>query len=77
MIFRIKIMTFDEILASQIIIDSFLKAIIQFDNGLKQLNKKSLKNYLLMKDKYIFYIIHNQSLIFLLINVNFISEICF
>lgn len=47
-------MTFEQILASQIIIDSFLKAIVQFDNNLIQLNKESLMNYILMKDKYVF-----------------------
>lgn len=47
-------MTSEQILKSNIIINTFLKAIVEFDNDLIKLNKESLLDYVLMKDKYVF-----------------------
>lgn len=44
----------EEVLKSHIIINAFLKAIIEFDNDLKKLNTERLIDYCLMKDKYVF-----------------------
>lgn len=49
--YRIKKLEIDQILESRITIDTFLKAIINFDNTLINLNKENLINYCLMKDK--------------------------
>lgn len=41
----------EQILESDIIINEFLKAIINFDSDLKELNKESLIDYCLMKNR--------------------------
>lgn len=46
-------MNSEQILTSHIIIDEYLKAIIEFDSDFSELNKETLVNYCLMKDKYV------------------------
>lgn len=44
----------EEVLKSHIIINTFSKAIIDFDNDLRKLKTERLIDYCLMKDKYVF-----------------------
>lgn len=53
--FRIKNLGFEQILESRIIINEFLKAIVEFDEEFVQLSPAHVTNYLLMKDKYASY----------------------
>jgi len=50
--FRIKVLGFEQILESRVVINEFLKAIIAFDEELVQLSPTHVTNYVLMKDKY-------------------------
>lgn len=51
--FRIKKLKIEQILESRIIIDTFFKAIIAFDDNLINLNKEKIIDFCMMKDKYV------------------------
>lgn len=52
--FRINILSTEKLLDCPLIVNEFFKAIIKFDNNCEKLNKETLTNYCVMKDRYVY-----------------------